>query len=850
MGTPAADRVEAETSEPSETGKIHEQPRTGASPPQAAAKLVRRPDESAVAGKPARDGSSDQAGLGQKPPTTDRRKGDAGRPADKLGRTSRSDQPGRPEAPQRSTRAEVPADDRDIRRLSPPTDPTPRGVDRLQQALRRSDGRGHLPSGGAGPTPMKAGDRPGMPKDIRVSRDTTLRGQRMTAKPVQQDVAPTPPAPHSRTSDMPPNNRPTPTARVAEAVTSTASDHVHPQRADAGMPTAKIGELRDRTGATNRTGHAPTSGTPADQAGGGLRAERVGEDRRSAPAEDKGTREAEGKTSDRLSAQRAPSESGNGTIGLRHADGALQQRQADGTNTFTSPSGATITAHPRGAYAASFEATIIRVTPDGDIVARTKDGYTVTTSPRGDMWVESPDGGTRGISRDGTISVSDGKGWSMNTSADGSQVTTTNTDADGTTHTEGSHGSGSWSSVTHNGTEVATYRDGTKVETAPDGTTHIRRPDGTVSTTTPDGMTVLIRPDGRAYHKNPDGTRYVPAVNEPGLEPSIDLGKAVKSVARGVWESGRDFAKFMYETSYIRQQIDPEGWAKTMLEIVSNMRDAAEKPDKFALAIIDWETWEDDPFRALGHLVADILINFLSGGAGASGRVRKTEAAISQLDNAPRKGASASAEAGQAAGREKASDLAETHAYPRTSPLAGDANLRARPETGEIRNRRPPGTTLPPGKGDLEPGRSPLGEGDIDAAGSGSGKKGSRVGDRQQMHEPWHNADLINRMVDKARGGSVQRKNPAVALSDELHKRVTAEQRTLGLFEEALTLKMTVQEVIDLNATAMRNAGVPREVVQEARREALRFAEKHGKVSAAELAEIASREHWNLELDF
>jgi hypothetical protein len=183
-----------------------------------------------------------------------------------------------------------------------------------------------------------------------------------------------------------------------------------------------------------------------------------------------------------------------------------------------------------------------------------------------------------------------------------------------------------------------------------------------------------------------------------------------------------------------------------------------------------------------------------------------------------------------------------------TIPFAS-AQARIDPITGPPRNRRLPGTTLPPGPGRLTPGSSPLGEGDIDSVSSGSGKKGSRVGDQLQMHEPWQNSDLVARMVAPRRGVGAQRHNPAVALPDALHTQVTREQRKLGLFDKAARSAMSARQVIDLNATAMRNAGVPREVVQESRKEALRFAAKQGELSAAELADIATAERWNRTLD-
>ena len=75
----------------------------------------------------------------------------------------------------------------------------------------------------------------------------------------------------------------------------------------------------------------------------------------------------------------------------------------------------------------------------------------------------------------------------------------------------------------------------------------------------------------------------------------------------------------------------------------------------------------------------------------------------------------------------------------------------------------------------------------------------------------------------KRRGtGAASRMNPAMAVSKELHDKITAEQVRLGLRGERL-VGMSAEENIRLNAIAMRKAGVPEHVVQTLTRE----AEKH-----------------------
>ncbi len=72
--------------------------------------------------------------------------------------------------------------------------------------------------------------------------------------------------------------------------------------------------------------------------------------------------------------------------------------------------------------------------------------------------------------------------------------------------------------------------------------------------------------------------------------------------------------------------------------------------------------------------------------------------------------------------------------------------------------------------------------------------------------------------------GTFSRNNPAVALSDAAHTRVGVEQGALRLNDPAFLKGMSAVENIELNAQAMRNAGIPEHVIQTLRGGALRHA--------------------------
>ena len=88
-----------------------------------------------------------------------------------------------------------------------------------------------------------------------------------------------------------------------------------------------------------------------------------------------------------------------------------------------------------------------------------------------------------------------------------------------------------------------------------------------------------------------------------------------------------------------------------------------------------------------------------------------------------------------------------------------------------------------------------------------------------------------------------------MALGEEVHKRINAEQELAGLDQKANLAKWTAREVIEKNAECMRKAGVRPEVIQEVRKESLRYAHEHGQISAKELEDLAKSEGWNRTLD-
>jgi hypothetical protein len=120
-------------------------------------------------------------------------------------------------------------------------------------------------------------------------------------------------------------------------------------------------------------------------------------------------------------------------------------------------------------------------------------------------------------------------------------------------------------------------------------------------------------------------------------------------------------------------------------------------------------------------------------------------------------------------------------------------------------------------------GKTPLREGDIDRYGGFNTK--SRVGDSLEGHEVIQNAYLKAIGEIEERGvGEISRGNPSLAVSEELHGRIDAAQRALGLWDRANLARLSDQEIINKNIQALEIAGVEPTQVEIIRREATRYA--------------------------
>jgi hypothetical protein len=123
------------------------------------------------------------------------------------------------------------------------------------------------------------------------------------------------------------------------------------------------------------------------------------------------------------------------------------------------------------------------------------------------------------------------------------------------------------------------------------------------------------------------------APHEPGL-----LSKAVHAVGSflaGAGEATWGMVEFAYKISPAYATVDPEGFAQNALDLANGLRYGVQHPKELGKAILDWDTWAEDPARALGHLVPDLVLALATAGTGeagvAAGRAVKGAEAVEEV---------------------------------------------------------------------------------------------------------------------------------------------------------------------------------------------------------------------------
>jgi hypothetical protein len=136
---------------------------------------------------------------------------------------------------------------------------------------------------------------------------------------------------------------------------------------------------------------------------------------------------------------------------------------------------------------------------------------------------------------------------------------------------------------------------------------------------------------GRAATVLEDARQGAP--HEPGL-----LSKAVHAVGsffRGAAEATWGLAQLSYRLSPAYALSDPAGYVTNLEHLGKGVAYGVEHPKELGKALLDWDTWSEDPARALGHLVPDLVLAAATMGGSeagvAAGRVARGAEATEEI---------------------------------------------------------------------------------------------------------------------------------------------------------------------------------------------------------------------------
>ena len=97
-------------------------------------------------------------------------------------------------------------------------------------------------------------------------------------------------------------------------------------------------------------------------------------------------------------------------------------------------------------------------------------------------------------------------------------------------------------------------------------------------------------------------------------------GHFVAEIGRGAWEATAGMVEFAWSVSTVRMLVDPDGWASDMQALGTGLVYGVTHPVELGKALVDWDTWQESPGRAIGHLLPDLLLTLATAGGGAAAR--------------------------------------------------------------------------------------------------------------------------------------------------------------------------------------------------------------------------------------
>jgi hypothetical protein len=98
------------------------------------------------------------------------------------------------------------------------------------------------------------------------------------------------------------------------------------------------------------------------------------------------------------------------------------------------------------------------------------------------------------------------------------------------------------------------------------------------------------------------------------------LADGLTSFGKGAYEATVGLGEFVYKLTPTYLATDPKGYLDNLELLGKGVLYGVANPQEFGKALLDWDTWKDDPARALGHLVPDLLLALATAGAGSAAR--------------------------------------------------------------------------------------------------------------------------------------------------------------------------------------------------------------------------------------
>lgn len=114
------------------------------------------------------------------------------------------------------------------------------------------------------------------------------------------------------------------------------------------------------------------------------------------------------------------------------------------------------------------------------------------------------------------------------------------------------------------------------------------------------------------------------------------VGEFFAEVGKGAVEATVGLAQFVWSISTVRMLTDPHGYMETVSTLAQSAVYAVQNPVEFGKAVLDWDTWKENPGRALGRLVPDLVLTAATAGGGAAVRGARGVKALDNLADARR----------------------------------------------------------------------------------------------------------------------------------------------------------------------------------------------------------------------